>query len=62
MPALVGGLALSVKSSTGETLACSAVVRNLESQMDKDCLGIHHKGPNTVVCLFLQLVIVIPEE
>lgn len=26
MPALVGGLALSVKSSTGETLACSAVL------------------------------------
>lgn len=30
MPALVEGLVLSAKSSTGETLACSAVVRTLE--------------------------------
>lgn len=39
MLALVGGLVLSAKSSTGETLVCSAAVRNLDKQVDKDYLA-----------------------
>lgn len=38
MLALVGGLVLNARSSTGETLVCSAAVRNLDRQVDKDDL------------------------
>lgn len=62
MLALVGGLVPSAKSSTGETLVCSAAVRNLGSQSGSRRSHLHHQGPNTALCLFLQPVIVILEE